>query len=71
MDLDATRALLDPLVARYERAAFIPDDPVSAVWAFDDPEDQEVIGLYAALLAWGRRSESKSTCRKEVRVGVR
>ncbi len=56
MDLDATRALLDPLVARYERAAFIPDDPISAVWAFDDPADQEVIGLYAALLAWGRRS---------------
>ena len=56
MDLDAARALLDPLVRRYERTAFVDDDPVSVVWAFDDPADQEVIGLYAALLAWGRRS---------------
>ena len=56
MTLDDARALLDPLVERYERAAFIPDDPISAVWAFDDPADQETIGVYAALLAWGRRS---------------
>ena len=54
-DADA-RALLDPLVDRYERPAFIDDDPVSVPRAFDDPADQEVIGLYAAILAWGRRS---------------
>ncbi|PAP78041.1 TIGR02757 family protein [Rubrivirga marina] len=56
MDLDDARALLDPLVERYERTAFIDDDPVSVVHAFDDPADREVIGLYAAILAWGRRS---------------
>lgn len=56
MDLADARALLDPLVDRYERAAFIDDDPISVVHAFDDPADQEVIGLYAAILAWGRRS---------------
>ena len=56
MDLADARALLDPLVDRYERTAFIDDDPVSVVHAFDDPADQEVIGLYAAILAWGRRS---------------
>ena len=56
MTPDEARALLDPLVDRYERPAFVEDDPVSVVWAFDDPDDQEVIGLYAALLAWGRRS---------------
>ena len=50
------RALLDPLVDRYERPAFIDDDPITAVHAFDDPADQEVIGLFAAILAWGRRS---------------
>ncbi|MEM6784147.1 MAG: TIGR02757 family protein [Bacteroidota bacterium] len=47
---------LDDLVERYERAAFIADDPISVPHGFDDPRDQEVIGLYAALLAWGRRS---------------
>lgn len=56
MTLADARALLDPLVERYERPAFIADDPISAVHAFDDPADQEIIGLYAAVLAWGRRS---------------
>lgn len=53
--LDALRDYLDALVDRYERPAFIDDDPISIPHAFDDPRDQEVIGLYAALLAWGRR----------------
>ncbi|MDX1418967.1 MAG: TIGR02757 family protein [Rubricoccaceae bacterium] len=47
---------LDALVARYERRAFIAEDPIALPHAFDAPEDQEVIGLWAALLAWGRRS---------------
>jgi uncharacterized protein (TIGR02757 family) len=46
---------LDRLVDRYEVPSFIEDDPISIPHAFDDPRDQEVIGLYAALLAWGRR----------------
>ena len=50
------RETLDALAARYERPAFIADDPVSVPHAFDDPADQEAIGLFAALLAWGRRS---------------
>lgn len=46
---------LDSLVARYETTAFIASDPISIPHGFDDPRDQEVIGLYAALLAWGQR----------------
>ncbi|MFP4228327.1 MAG: TIGR02757 family protein [Salinivenus sp.] len=53
--LSELRAYLDRLVDRYETPAFIDDDPISIPHAFDDPRDQEVIGLYAALLAWGRR----------------
>ena len=49
------KAYLDTLVDRFERPAFIADDPISIPHGFDDPRDQEVIGLYAALLAWGRR----------------
>lgn len=49
------KAYLDALVARFERPAFIEHDPVAVPHAFDDPRDQEVIGLFAALLAWGRR----------------
>jgi len=53
--VDALREYLDTLVDRHECPAFIDDDPISIPHAFDDPRDQEVIGLYAALLAWGRR----------------
>jgi uncharacterized protein (TIGR02757 family) len=49
------RTYLDTLVDRYETPSFIEDDPISIPHAFDDPRDQEVIGFYAALLAWGRR----------------
>ena len=54
--LDALKAYLDRLVDRFEQPAFIADDPISVPHGFDDPRDQEVIGLYAALLAWGRRA---------------
>ena len=50
------KAYLDGLVARFEQPAFIPDDPIAIPHGFDDPRDQEVIGLYAAILAWGRRA---------------
>lgn len=53
---EALGAWLDALVNRYERPAFIADDPVSVPRAFDSAADQEVVGLFAALLAWGRRS---------------
>ncbi|WP_456429461.1 TIGR02757 family protein [Rhodocaloribacter sp.] len=48
-------AYLDALVRRFEHPDFILTDPVSIPHGFDDPGDQEVIGLYAALLAWGQR----------------
>lgn len=53
--LEKLRVWLDPVVARFEQPAFIVDDPISVPHAFDDPADQEIIGLFAALLAWGRR----------------
>lgn len=53
--LDDLQQYLDTLVDRHETPAFIEGDPISIPHAFDDRRDQEVIGLYAALLAWGRR----------------
>ena len=50
------KSYLDGLVAQFERRAFIQDDPIAIPHGFDDPRDQEVIGLYAAILAWGRRA---------------
>ena len=51
----ALKAYLDPIVVTYETVEFIQDDPISIPHGFADPEDQSLIGLFAALLAWGRR----------------
>jgi uncharacterized protein (TIGR02757 family) len=51
----ALRAYLDPIATRFEQPAFIEDDPISIPHGFDDPEDQVLIGWFAAILAWGRR----------------
>ena len=53
--LPELKSYLDRLVDQYETPTFIDDDPISVPHAFDNPADQEVIGLYGALLAWGRR----------------
>ena len=47
---------MDDLVSQYEVLDFIPNDPISIPHGFDDKDDIEIIGLYAALLAWGRRA---------------
>ncbi len=49
------RSYLDPVATRFEQATFIQDDPISIPHGFEDPRDREIIGLFAALLAWGRR----------------
>jgi uncharacterized protein (TIGR02757 family) len=49
------RRYLDELAERFEQPAFIADDPIAVPHGFDDPRDQEVIGLFSALLAWGQR----------------
>ncbi len=49
------KTYLDELVSRFEQPSFIGTDPISIPHGFDDPRDQEIIGLFAAILAWGRR----------------
>lgn len=48
-------AYMDRLARRFESLDFIAVDPISVPLGFEDPRDQEVIGLFAALIAWGRR----------------
>jgi uncharacterized protein (TIGR02757 family) len=50
----ALRPLLDALDARLDRAARIGADPVELPRRYADPLDQEVAGLFAASLAYGR-----------------
>ena len=52
---DEQRRYIEALVQHFEQPAFIDTDPISIPHGFDGPRDQEVVGLYAALLAWGQR----------------
>lgn len=47
------KAHLDRLVREQDARAHRDVDPVSFVHRFEDPDDQEVVGLLAALLAFG------------------
>ena len=56
LTLAARGELLEHYHDRYNRPAFIPDDPIGLVHAFDDPLDREIVGFWVATLAWGRRA---------------
>ena len=47
---------LESLALKYQNVEYIEHDPIAIPHGFDSPEDREIIGLFAALLAWGRRS---------------
>lgn len=49
------KPLLDELVNEIEVPTYIDDDPVQFMHAFQDKNDMEVAGFFAALMAWGRR----------------
>lgn len=51
--LRALRPLLDDLYDRYNQPQFIDPDPLAAVLRFAAPQDQEIVGLIAASLAFG------------------
>ena len=47
------KPFLEDLYARYHSKAFLSSDPLEFVHHYQDPLDQEAVGLIAALLAYG------------------
>jgi uncharacterized protein (TIGR02757 family) len=45
---------LDSLYRKYNRRTFVHPDPLELVYRYDTPADQEIAGLVAACLAYGR-----------------
>ena len=43
------------MVVRIEKPDYIDSDPIQFMHAFDDKNDQELAGFFAAIMAWGRR----------------
>jgi len=62
MEITDLKAFLDSKVDQYNRPEFIKNDPVSIPHRFSKPQDIEIMGLWAAVLAWGQRITIINKC---------
>jgi uncharacterized protein (TIGR02757 family) len=58
------KAFLDEKVAQYNRPEFIANDPVSIPHMFTKKQDIEIMGFWAATLAWGQRVTIINKCKE-------
>src|SRR5690606_31830032 len=56
------KTFLDNKVAQFNRPNFIELDPISIPHRFSKKEDIEIIGFFAAILAWGQRKTILNKC---------
>ncbi|MGY3212311.1 TIGR02757 family protein [Mucilaginibacter sp. HD30] len=58
------KSFLDLKVAQYNRPDFIKNDPVSIPHLFNKKQDIEIMGFWAATLAWGQRVTIINKCKE-------
>ena len=56
------KAFLDEKVDRYNRPSFIENDPISIPHRCAGKQDREIMGFFAATLAWGQRKTIIQKC---------
>lgn len=56
------KELLDNKVEQYNNPSFIEKDPISIPHKFSGKEDREIMGFFAATLAWGQRKTIINKC---------
>ncbi|WP_413669117.1 TIGR02757 family protein [Mucilaginibacter sp. Mucisp86] len=61
---EALKAFLDAKVAQYNRPEFIENDPVTIPHIFSRKQDIEIMGFWAATLAWGQRVTIIRKCKE-------
>lgn len=59
---DQLKEFLDRKVAQYNVPDFIADDPVCIPHRFTRKQDIEIMGFFAAILAWGQRKTIINKC---------
>jgi uncharacterized protein (TIGR02757 family) len=62
--IENIKAFLDSKVLQYNQPDFIKNDPVSIPHMFTVQQDIEIMGLWAAVLAWGQRVTIINKCRE-------
>src|ERR1700740_3074370 len=62
--IDNLKSFLDSKVAQYNRPDFIKNDPVSIPHLFSNKQDIDIMGFWAATLAWGQRITIINKCKE-------
>lgn len=65
MDL---KAFLDAKVVQYNQPGFIENDPIVIPHSFSRKQDIEIMGFWAAILAWGQRKTIIAKCRELINL---
>jgi uncharacterized protein (TIGR02757 family) len=65
---DDLRAFLDQKVAQYNQKEFIAHDPISIPHLFSKKQDIEIMGFWAAILAWGQRKTIINKCKELIEL---
>lgn len=58
------KKFLDNKVVSFNRSTFIANDPISIPHLFSDKQDIEIMGFFAAILAWGQRKTIINKCKE-------
>ena len=56
MEIEDIKEFLDVKYDQYNRTEFIETDPIRIPHSFYDPNDIEIAGFFAAIIAWGQRA---------------
>jgi uncharacterized protein (TIGR02757 family) len=62
--IENLKAFLDSKVVQYNKPDFIKNDPVSIPHLFTKKQDIEIMGFWAATLAWGQRVTIINKCKE-------
>ncbi len=62
------KSFLDEKVAQYNRPEFIENDPIVIPHSFSNKQDIEIMGFWAATLAWGQRVTIIKKCRELIEL---
>ncbi|MCD0488928.1 TIGR02757 family protein [Pedobacter sp. MC2016-14] len=64
MEFLALKDFLDIKVEQYNQPSFIANDPICIPHGFSKPQDIEIAGFFAAILAWGQRKTIINKCKE-------
>lgn len=68
MKIQDLKDFLDAKAAQYNRPDFIKSDPISIPHLFTQKQDIEIIGFWAAILAWGQRVTIINKCKELIKL---